>query len=100
MKIKNKRAIRRNERKKKIAKAIKIYKEWSLFNMTEEEKEAWRKKQAIKNHNHLKVCNCSICSNPRKRFKGKDSLTIQELKEEESYKQQLEDIDYPYLKAS
>jgi hypothetical protein len=29
---------------------------------------------------HLAICSCSMCGNPRRHFKGKDRITIQERK--------------------
>ena len=55
-----KRALRRHHRQRMIARARRVM--WYLaFNDTE------RHEWARRNHDHMKVCSCWMCGNPRKR---------------------------------
>lgn len=41
-------------------------------------------KYACQNANNLKACNCWMCRNPRRVFKGKDARTIQEKRHDDT----------------
>ena len=64
--------------KKKAFK--KVFGTWVLPSCTEGNesaiKDAW--KSASRIHNHLAVCSCAGCGNPRRFYKNKESLTLQE----------------------
>lgn len=65
---------KRGERKAKFSKCKhKAAKLAELFNIPEEFKPDW-----IVRHAESLNCNCWMCKNPRRVFKGKAKLTIQE----------------------
>ncbi len=67
------RAIRRHHSKRVKAKVKKHFSSWS-----QSEDEKWVGKAASV---HGAFCSCHMCGNPRKFYKGKDALTMQERKQ-------------------
>lgn len=68
--------IRRDHEKRALRKALSIVKNW--WPVCEDENYLLKRANKIKKNR--KQCSCSMCGNPRKHYKGKNRLTIQERK--------------------
>jgi hypothetical protein len=58
-----KRALRRHHRQRMIARALRLYAGWWSPSDPEHPSQIWR--WARRNHDHLAVCSCWMCGNPR-----------------------------------
>ena len=78
------RAFRILNREKLKQRARKIARIWNKSGSTVEED------HLIKDAEHLKMCSCTACGNPRKHFKEK---TIQEKINDIDFKEEIEEIN-------
>jgi hypothetical protein len=87
-----KRALRRHHRKRIIAKFRRIINHWWMDRI---DKDEWALMTASRGSIG---CGCDCCGNPRRKGKGygESTLTIQERKEEENAKDQL-NKEYEYI---
>lgn len=76
---KEKRRRRRNDQKRKKAKARRVYSSQRTGNPQFDFDDSEIEVMAAKHANHLAVCSCEDCGNPRRRaWRKKDQLTLQE----------------------
>lgn len=83
------RGVRRKDDRRIKAKYRKVAKSWGcgfIRHAWEEPKEPSAKAVGQLAAVHGKGCSCSRCGNPRRTYKGKSALTMQELRELEKEK--------------
>lgn len=76
-----KRSLRRHHSERMKKKAELIVKGWYTFY------EGDIKEEASRYHNHLKICSCQMCRNPRHSNWTKTKETFQEIRSEISFKE-------------
>lgn len=88
-----KRALRRHHNNRMRRRAFNkiAFEWWWIDNSTD--KEIWDR--VNKQYNHMCICSCSMCGNPRRGggwVTGLERLTLQERKALDSYNDQIADI--------
>jgi hypothetical protein len=62
-------------RQEGIKRAMRVIRVWRMIDFVNHENEDYTLRWMLKTR---KPCSCAMCGNPRKYFKGKDKLTMQE----------------------
>lgn len=88
----SKRSLRRHHSERMKAKARKIHWMWQLWPLA-----GWKLNDRAAHYaDHLKMCSCSMCGNPRKWLK---EITRQEAKFELLAKEQIDELVEPIVPA-
>jgi hypothetical protein len=73
------RGIRRAQEKRVKVRVKNIISEWYIPSL-ESKPEPSKKDVGRAASVHMKGCSCSMCGNPRRTYRGKGALTMQELR--------------------
>lgn len=96
MERKHKRALRRHHRARMLERAYKCIKQtWYWYPSYDTHREKEIRDVARRRRDNMQACSCSGCGNPRRAFGYKNQLTVAELRAEDSYKSQLQEIYDP-----
>lgn len=89
---KTSRALRRHHRARLMRRAIRKSKEWYWVDQGDQEWILWR---AQRTWNNMQNCSCHMCGNERHNdwASERERLTMPERKAEDSYLDQLEEVD-------
>ncbi|MHA2403866.1 MAG: hypothetical protein ACXADH_12800 [Candidatus Kariarchaeaceae archaeon] len=93
-----KRALRRFHNERMLRRSIRAIENnwyWSPEDRENDRRSGWIYKIARRRRDNMQVCSCSGCGNPRRSWgKREDRLTMPEIKAEDSYLDQIQEIFY------